>query len=193
MQAMPAFLSAPDTRLSICGLEEIAALRDRSVTHVLSILDPGWPDPAAFAEWEAHIRHTLRFHDVIAEYPGFEAPTAAHVEAVIGFGQAIEAAGEPVGHLLIHCHAGVSRSTASLAILLAREMPGREGAVFERLRAVRPQAWPNSRMIDFADGLLGSGGRLSAALRAHYQRQTARRPELTEMIRSLGRGTEIPS
>lgn len=185
-------LTAPDTRLSICGLDEIEALRDRSVTHVLSILDPAWPDPAAFAEWGPHVRHTLRFHDIIAEYPGFDAPTRAHVESVLDFGEAIEAVGEPVGHLLIHCHAGISRSTASMAILLAREMPGDEAAVFERLRGIRPKAWPNSRMMGFADEILGCGGRLVEELRLHYLLQVERRPHLVEVIRDLGRGAEIP-
>ena len=56
MRPMPAImLSKPETRLSICGLDEIAALRDHSVTHVLSILDPAWPDPAAFAEWRPRL------------------------------------------------------------------------------------------------------------------------------------------
>ena len=186
-------LTAPETRLSICGLDEIAALRDHSVTHVLSILDPAWPDPAAFAEWRAHVRYTLRFHDIIADYPGFDAPARGHVEQVIAFGDAIEAAGEPVGHLLIHCHAGISRSTASMATLLARELPGQEALVFERLREIRPKAWPNSRMIAFADDILGCGGRLVEELRLHYLGQVERRPELAEMIRSLGRGAEIPA
>lgn len=189
---MPAMLSAPDTRLSICGLEEIAALRDHSVTHVLSILDPAWPDPAAFAEWRAHVRYTLRFHDIIADYPGFDAPARSHVEDVIAFGEAIEAVGEPVGHLLIHCHAGISRSTASMVILLARETPGQEAAVFDRVRQIRPKAWPNSRMIAFADDILGCGGRLVEELQAHYRGQVERRPELVGMIRGLGRGEEIP-
>ncbi len=191
--AMPTLLSAPGTRLSICGLDEIAALRDHSVTHVLSILDPAWPDPAAFAEWRAHVRYTLRFHDIIADYPGFDAPARSHVEDVIAFGEAIEAVGEPVGHLLIHCHAGISRSTASMATLLARELPGQEALVFERLREIRPRAWPNSRMIAFADEILGCGGRLIEELRLHYLRQIDSRPELVAMIRGLGRDAEIPS
>ncbi len=185
-------LTAPETRLSICGLDEIEALRDRSVTHVLSILDPAWPDPAAFAEWGPHVRHTLRFHDIIADYPGFDAPTRAHVESVLDFGEAIEAVGEPVGHLLIHCHAGISRSTASMAILMAREMPGQEAAVFDRLREIRPKAWPNSRMMGFADEILGCGGRLVGELRRHYLMQIERRPRLVEVIRGLGRDAEIP-
>lgn len=188
----PPLLSAPGTRLSICGLDEIAALRDHSVTHVLSILDPDWPDPADFAEWGEHKRHTLRFHDIIAEYPGFDAPTPRHVEKVIAFGEAMEAAGEPVGHLLIHCHAGISRSTASMAVLLARETPGQEAAVFDRLREIRPRAWPNSRMIAFADEILGCGGRLVEELRLHYVGQVQRRPHVVEMIRGLGRDAEIP-
>ena len=33
--------------LTICGLEELEQHRARGVTHVLSILDPDWPDPQA--------------------------------------------------------------------------------------------------------------------------------------------------
>src|SRR5271154_1014214 len=35
------------------------------VTHVLSILDPGWPEPEAFNAFAPHRRLELRFHDVI--------------------------------------------------------------------------------------------------------------------------------
>ena len=190
---MPNLLFTPATRLSICGLDEIEALRDRSVTHVLSILDPAWPDPTAFAEWGAHVRHTLRFHDIIADYPGFDAPARGHVEQVIAFGDAIEAAGEPVGHLLIHCHAGISRSTAAMATLLARHTPiGEEAGIFARIREIRPIAWPNSRMIGFADDILGRGGRLNAALREHYRLQAPKHPQFMEELKRNGRGAEVP-
>ena len=57
--------SAPKRQLSICGLTELGAFRDASVTHVLSILDPGFPEPSDFAEYGPHKRLTLRFDDVI--------------------------------------------------------------------------------------------------------------------------------
>ena len=33
--------------LTICGLEALTSPSDRGVRHVLSSLDPGWPEPAA--------------------------------------------------------------------------------------------------------------------------------------------------
>jgi predicted protein tyrosine phosphatase len=189
----PPSLRAGLVRLTVCGLDELHGAREAAVTHVLSILDPGYPDPTAFGSWRRHHRLTLRFHDVIAEYPGYDAPRPEHVAALLRFGEELHAAGDDLEHLLIHCHAGVSRSTAALAILLAREHPEDEAAVFERLVAIRPQAWPNSRMIGFADEMLGRSGRLRAALQDFYRLQARTRPDLVEMIRRVGRGAEIPA
>ena len=36
-----------DFTLTVCGLQELDDHGDRDVTHVLSILDPGTPEPAA--------------------------------------------------------------------------------------------------------------------------------------------------
>ena len=59
-----------------------------------------------------------------------------------------------------------------MATLLARHTPvGDEDGIFARIREIRPIAWPNSRMIGFADDILGRGGRLNAALRDHYRLQ----------------------
>lgn len=193
MAGMPAPLATRLVRLTVCGLDELHGQREQAVTHVLSILDPGFPDPTAFGAWQRHARLTLRFHDVIADYPGYEAPQREHIEALLAFGDDLHAAGETLEHLLIHCHAGVSRSTAALAILLAGEAPDDEAAVFERLARIRPQAWPNSRMVALADELMDRRGRLTAALTDHYRRQTQTRPELVEMIRRVGRGAEIPA
>ena len=189
---MPVALAARGVVLTVCGLGELHGQGQRAVTHVLSILDPGYPDPDAFVMWDQHARETMRFHDIIAEYPGYLPPTREHVETILEFGDRLHADGSDLSHLLIHCHAGISRSTAALATLLAAEAPGDEEAVFARLRAIRPQAWPNSRMIAFADDLLGSRRRLSGALREHYRLQVSARPDLVEMIRSVGRDAEIP-
>ncbi|MBR7540181.1 dual specificity protein phosphatase family protein, partial [Mycobacterium tuberculosis] len=73
------------------------------------------------------------------------------------------------GHLLIHCHMGISRSTAAMLSLLAQTYPDEsEVRLFERLRQIRPQAWPNSLMIQYADDLLGRNGKLVDELRRHY-------------------------
>ena len=185
--------SAPARRLSICGLTELGAFQDEAVTHVLSILDPLYPEPADFAQYGPHERLTLRFDDIIEPHPGMALPERRHVEQLLRFGQGLAAAeGDPLNHLLVHCHAGISRSTASMATLLAEARPDwDEDAVFAHIREIRPQAWPNSLMIELADDLLGRGGRLTEALRRHYREQIERRPDLAEMIERVGRAKEL--
>jgi predicted protein tyrosine phosphatase len=180
--------------LTICGLEELELHSARSVTHVLSILDPEWPDPEAFLGYDPHHRTILRFHDAIEPRPGVILPQIGHVEAILGFGRALghDAGARDEGHLLVHCHAGISRSTAAMAMILAQVRPDEdEERIFRRLQEVRPQAWPNSIMIDYADELLSRGGRMTEALRRLYARQLAARPNLADTMRGIGRGREV--
>jgi predicted protein tyrosine phosphatase len=180
--------------LTICGLDELTHHTDRAVTHVLSIVDPDCPEPDAFQGYQSHHRTILRFHDVIEPFEGFTLPEPGHVEAILDFGTSLgrSAATRGEGHLLVHCHAGISRSTAAMAMLLAQTYPDQdEDRIFERLAAIRPQAWPNSRMIGFADRLLSRKGRLNAALGRLYARQLAARPDLDETMRRHGRAREV--
>jgi predicted protein tyrosine phosphatase len=176
------------TDLIICGLDELDGHQGRRVTHILSILDPDWPDPAAFQAFDPHFRATFRFHDAIEPGPGLLLPQRADVAAILTFGRdAAEAGG-----LLIHCHAGISRSTAATLMILAQAHPHEgEDELAERLMQNRPQAWPNSRMITFADEFLDRRGRLIAATAGIYGTQLAKRPELAEIMRRGNRGREV--
>ena len=179
--------------LTICGLSDLSDYRSQGVTHVLSILDPAWPEPDAFRSYDPHHRTMLRFHDAIEPGPGIVLPNSEHVEAILGFGEAIarDTAAERV-HLLVHCHMGVSRSTAAMLMLQARLHPQEnEDALLDRLREIRPQAWPNSRMIELADTLLDREGRLMLALARYYAGQLARWPEIAEFMQQAKRGREI--
>lgn len=174
----------------ICGIPELADHAQSRVTHVLSILDPTEPDPAAFADFPPHERLTLRFDDVIAPLPGYVAPTPQHVEQLLDFGRGIGAT--DLATLLIHCHAGVSRSTASAAALLLQAFPdAKPDAVFEHIGRIRPQAWPNSRMVAFADTALGLRGAASGALHRFYGRRLACEPALAAVLRAGGRGDDL--
>jgi predicted protein tyrosine phosphatase len=185
---------APTSLLTICGLDELDAHSARSVTHVLSILDPGWPEPEAFFAYDPHHRTTLHFDDAIEPAANIALPRREHVEEILAFGNVFrrDRAERPEAHLLIHCHAGISRSTAAMATLLAQsDADEDEEHIFARLVAIRPQAWPNSLMIGFADELLSRDGRLNAALRRHYGRRLAARPELAAAMRGLNRAREV--
>lgn len=174
--------------LTVCGLGELDMHATRGVTHVLSILDPDWPEPDALLAFAPHVRATFRFHDQIEPGPGVILPQKADVGAILAFGRD---AGD-ISHLLIHCHAGISRSTASMLMVLAQAHADEsEDTVVRRLLAIRPQAWPNSRMIGFADELLGRDGRLLAAASRIYARRIEVEPEFGELMRRGARGREV--
>jgi predicted protein tyrosine phosphatase len=87
---------------------------------------------------------------------------------------------------------GISRSTAAMAMLLAQAHPEQEEeAIAQSLTSIRPKAWPNSRMIAFADEILGREGRLTLAARKMYGRLLALQPHLADVMRRLGRDREV--
>jgi predicted protein tyrosine phosphatase len=173
--------------LTVCGLEEIDGHCEAGVSHVLSILDPGWPAPE-FGSYGEHARLELRFNDVIeADAPG-EPPSPRHVAQVLEFGGGLRDG----DHLLVHCHAGVSRSTAAMTLILAKARPDRPAseAMAEVVR-IRKQAWPNLRMIELGDRMLGRNGELVAAAHARYAAVLAHKPYKAEDFIDAGRGREV--
>lgn len=182
------------THLTICGIDELPTHRTSAVSHVLSLLDPDRAEPDIFSAYGPHERTVLRFHDVIENKEDRPAPTMADVEAILAYGEALKATADrrSNGHLLVHCHMGVSRSTAAMITLMAQIEPDRdEESIFSRIREIRPIAWPNSRMIGFADELLDRKGRLVAALHRHYAIQLDRDPMFDRWMTGLERSYEV--
>ena len=179
---------------TICGLNELGRHTTRGITHVLSIMDPDSPEPRIFETFQPHRRTTLRFHDEIDPGPNLILPQMQHLHTILAFGRslAIEAAEQGGPHVLAHCHMGISRSTAAMVALLAVFHPGEdEDKIFARLVEMRPEAWPNSRMIKLTDDLLGRRGCLTAALGRLYAAQLINRSEMGPYLRKHGRGREV--
>jgi predicted protein tyrosine phosphatase len=179
-------------RLSVCGIEELAGHCAAGVTHVLSILDPDWPVPEAFGAFGEHAKLELRFHDVIDERGGMIVPRPEHVTELLDFGRGLSPELGEEAHLLVHCHAGVSRSTAAMALIVAQAAPDEPGErIFDEVLRLRPQAWPNLRMLELGDAMLGRRGELIAAAAGIYRTQLDRGRYLAEYMRFNGRGREI--
>lgn len=176
--------------LSVCGIEELTGHCETGVSHVLSILDPDHPEPEAFGRFGEHAKLELRFDDIIEPTEGKIAPDAGHAESILGFGRSLLA--EPAPRLLVHCHAGISRSTASMALILAQARPELPAAVIlQAILGIREKAWPNLRLLELGDAMLGRGGSLPAAAAALYCHQLRIRPHLAEVMRRAGRGREV--
>ena len=177
-------------RVTICGIPELDAHAGAGVTHVLSIVAPDDPDPAAFEAFSPHRRLSLRFHDIIDPVPQRLPPSRGDVELLLAFGR--EAAAAPAPHLLVHCHAGVSRSTASAALILAQAHPERPARdAFDAVARLRPRAWPNLRMVEFGDALLQRNGEIVAAVARVYRRVLDSDPYLQQVMIDAGRGREV--
>lgn len=138
----------------------LTAQSDRAIQYLISIGAPGDPTPVGFERCARSIR--LEFHD-ISEDTDFEfGPRVHHVEQVIEFARTIYH--EP-GTLLVHCEAGISRSSAAAVTVFSTWLgAGKEEEAVERIYAAQPQAWPNSHFVELADELLGRDGALVAAV-----------------------------
>lgn len=167
----------------VCGLDELRVAPLSSADRVVSILDPWAPMPGALRSIHAPVL-VLRFDDV-ADPNDRAGPRAAHIRELLAF----DAGAREGERLVVHCTAGISRSTAALVVLLAARHPDLDDEIFAAIRRIRPIAWPNSLVVSLGDELLGRGGALIAALRRHYDIQT-RRPEFGHMFRTAPQSAE---
>jgi predicted protein tyrosine phosphatase len=129
--------------------------RCAEITFLVSIGDANDPLPEGYEDAERKLRMLIA--DVVTE----EGATDEDVRRIVQLAEELRAES---GTLLIHCEAGVSRSTATALIMYACWLgKGREDEAMERVIAQRPYAIPNRRMVALADRLLGLDGRLLQA------------------------------
>ena len=177
--------------ITVCGIQDLGGHCQAGVSHVLSILDPGTPEPEAFGAYGEHERLALRFHDIIDDQPDQIAPSVADVRQLLDFGRDLLTEPARTRHLLVHCYAGVSRSTAAMTLLLAQARPERPAAeALAEVVRIRPIAWPNLRIIELGDALLGRGGELVAAAHARYRAVVVSDPGWGHDMARHGRGRE---
>ncbi len=150
-------------RLHVCSLALIAETVSRTgARSLVTLLSPG-------TEIERPIeimpeRHLyLAVSDIVEPTPGQVLAEGAHLDGLLGFVHAWDRAAP----MLIHCFAGVSRSTAAAYIAACALKPDRdEFAIARALRAASPTASPNARLVALADNALGRRGRMSEAIAA---------------------------
>lgn len=145
----------------ICPLDAaVDASNAHAATHIVSLLAPPARAPD-FAGSAARLH--LSFNDIVAPAEGLVAPNAAHIARLLAFLGAWDRASS----LLVHCWAGVSRSTAAGYIAATlRDGPGSEMLLAARLRQRAPFATPNSLIIALADHALDRKGAMTAAIEA---------------------------
>jgi predicted protein tyrosine phosphatase len=178
--------------LTVCGLGELGRNAALGVSHVLSILDPHLAERPSFAAFGVHQRLELCFDDILEPCEGQVAPQRGHVDAILRFADDLLVDPPPDAHLLVHCHMGISRSSAALALILTRARPDLPAPqILGEVLRVRQCAWPNLRLIELGDAALARQGELIAALAAVYRVQLQRHPELHRYFLECGRQREV--
>jgi len=145
----------------VTPLSEIEnAIRLYRPSHLVTLLSPEHmiETPQGIVR-ENHLR--LAMNDV-PEAWGSEAPPAEHhILSLLNFGRDWPAEAP----MLVHCWAGISRSTAAAYILLCdRHAPGSELEIARTLRLRAPHACPNPLMVRLADAMLSRSGRMVEAV-----------------------------
>jgi len=134
-------------------------IRRDKPSHLVTLLSPEHMiETPSGVHPDRHLR--LGLNDVADSWMSEAPPHKRHVDSLIAFGRTWDAAAP----MLIHCWAGVSRSTAAAYIVLCdRFGADAEHEIARALRRRAPHAYPNPLMVRLADKALGRGGRMIEA------------------------------
>lgn len=145
----------------VCSLADLhATVQASGASHILTVM--GNVQKAARPESVLEANHMLISMDDITEAAdGFTAPSLTHVEQALAFVRRWDRAAP----LVVHCFAGISRSTASAFMATCALNPDRdEIEIAKQIRAASPSASPNRLIVTLADQALGRDGRMLRAL-----------------------------
>jgi predicted protein tyrosine phosphatase len=147
--------------IHVCPLSKIEeTVWGTGAERLITLINAGTPvvRPASILA-EHHLR--LSMNDIAEAQEGMTLPGQEHVAALLDFARNWSRA-RP---LVVHCYAGISRSTASAYIMAAALSPKRdEFELAAALRRASPTATPNVRLIALADALMDRRGRMVEAI-----------------------------
>jgi predicted protein tyrosine phosphatase len=149
--------------IHVCSLARLhATVEETGARHIVTLMNDETavlrPNGVAV---EDHL--FLGMHDITFELDGYRAPADEHVHRLIEF----VTRWHRRTPLVLHCYAGISRSTAGAYITACALNPGRDEDVIARaLRGASPTAFPNIRLVSLADKILGRDGRMTSAIEA---------------------------
>lgn len=148
-------------RIHVCPLSRVEeTVRASGARSLVTLINHGTPvsRPTEIAP-ERHL--LVAVSDIVVEMDGHILPGETHVRALLDFVRGWDRA-DP---LLIHCWAGVSRSTAAAFIAACALSPHRdEGEIAAAIRRRSPTATPNPRLVAIADEMLRRKGRMAGAV-----------------------------
>ncbi len=110
---------------------------------------------------EAANHFRIGIHDICEPMDGMICPAEEHVSGLLDF----VTRWDRQAPVVVHCFAGISRSTAAAFSAYCAVRPDLDEAeIAARLRSRSPQATPNIRIVRIADAILGREGRMVTAV-----------------------------
>ena len=147
-------LNLPPT-IQICSLEAVRIADTSIYEGVITIEDSGIKNPFRVKD-EYTKQLVMCFDDISFAYDEYILPQKKHIIRALEFSDEI---GD--SSLLIHCHAGVSRSSSiALAILAKKHGEGSETNAVKELVKINPYCRPNKLMTELTDDILNRDGKL---------------------------------
>jgi predicted protein tyrosine phosphatase len=147
--------------IHVCSLADLhPTVKDTGASHVLTIMAnvAQVQRPPSIVDAN-HLR--VQVDDITEVMDGFVAPNEGHITQVLNFVRGWDRNAP----LVVHCYAGISRSTASAFAAACMLNPDRdERDIALRIRAASPIASPNRLLVTLADKALGRDGRMVRAL-----------------------------
>lgn len=137
-------------------------VREHKPERIVSLLSP-YDEFPVFDGVSSDEHLQVAIHDIAEDIGDWRAPGESDAEKVVRFVEGWRRSAP----LLIHCWAGISRSTASAYIAACVHNPSTdEEEIAWTIRDASPTASPNLRLISHADALLGRSGRMIKAIEA---------------------------
>jgi predicted protein tyrosine phosphatase len=147
--------------IHVCSLAALpATVKITGASHVLTVMANVDQVQRPVSVLPAnHLK--VQVDDITEAIEGFVAPSETHIEQVLNFVRGWDRRAP----LVVHCYAGISRSTASAFAAVCALNPLRdEIAIARQIRAASPIAAPNRLIVSLADKALGREGRMLRAL-----------------------------
>jgi predicted protein tyrosine phosphatase len=147
--------------LHVCSLAALPdTVKATGASHVLTVMaNVDQVQRPASVLPANHLK--VQVDDITEHMDGFLAPSEAHIEKVLNFVRSWDRSAP----MVVHCYAGISRSTASAFAAACMLNPHRdEMAIARQIRAASPIAAPNRLIVSLADKALGREGRMLRAL-----------------------------
>jgi predicted protein tyrosine phosphatase len=149
--------------IHVCSLARLHdTVRETGARHVVTLIkDISLVHRPASIAPENHL--LLDMDDINDPIDGYVAPAEEHVGDLLAFVRSWNREAP----LVVHCFAGISRSTAGAFVTACALNPRRDEMTIARaLRDASPTAMPNMRIVSLADRMLGRDGRMVMAIRS---------------------------